>query len=256
MTIWPKWKEDRVYAVAILVLILSSIIYLGAKTINVNKQSKEIGQPQPYEHTITIDGEGKVTGKPDIATVTMGTESKGADVVSAQTANNETMDKIIAELKAMNISADDIQTSSYNVYEDIQWNAETNTSESKGWIVSNYVTVKVRDTAKLPNVLAMAGENGITNISGPTFTIDDPTNLKNEARVEAIAQAQKKAREVATSLGLRVESVVGYSEWAPSNDYAYFNDSLALKSAAPMPSIESGTNEVVLDVSITYKLME
>lgn len=259
MTIWPKWKEDRVYAAAIFLLIVSSIIYLGAKTINVTKQSQEVGQPQPYEHTITIDGEGKVTGKPDIATITMGTESKEVDVTSAQAANTEVMNKIISELKAMSISEDDIQTSNYNVREDTQWNEETGIYDSVGWIVSNYVTIKVHDTAKLPNLLAMAGQNGITNISGPTFTIDDPTNLKNEARIEAIAQAQKKAKEVAKTLGLEVESVVGYSEWTPSNDYGYFSEALSSSyaiSGASTPTIETGSTEVSLTVSITYKLVE
>lgn len=242
------------YAATILVLLVSAILYLGAKTFNTVKQTDEIGEPQPYEHTITIDGEGRVTGKPDIATVTMGTESHGVDVATAQEANSETMNNIISELKAMDISEDDIQTSSYNVYEDVVWNADTETYDSNGWIVSNYVTVKVRDTAKLPNVLAMAGQNGITNISGPTFTIDDTTNLKNEARNKAIAEAQKKARAVASSLGLEVESVVGYNEWSPSTGYDFYSSSAMFDSSYSLPTIETGSSEVVLNVSITYKL--
>lgn len=257
MTIYPKWKEDRVYAIAIFVLILSAILYLGVKIDNIVRQSEQIDQPTPYEHTISIDGEGKAVGKPDIATITMGTESNGVDAAVAQQANNTVMNKIIADTKTLGISEDDIQTSDYSIYEDTEWNSETNDYDSNGWIVSNYVTIKVRDTAKLSAVLAMAGQNGVTNISGPTFTIDDTTNLKAEARSKAIAQAQIKAEAVAAALGMKIEKAVGYSEWTPTNyfDYGYGGSSLKAE-ASTAPTIETGTNEVSLDVTITYKLVE
>lgn len=257
MTIYPNWKEERVYAIVVFALIVCAILYLGVKIDNIIRQSGQVGQPTPYEHTIMIEGEGKAIGKPDIATLVMGTESKGADVAAAQQTNNTTMNNIITQLKALNISEDDIQTSNYSVYEDTQWNPDTNELESKGWIVSNYVTVKVRDTSKLSSVLAMAGQNGITNISGPTFTIDDTSNLKAEARVKAIKQAREKAEVVAVSLGLKIEKIVGYSEWTPSNYYDYgYGMGGSSEKAASSPAIETGSTEINLNVSITYKLVE
>ncbi|KKT71607.1 MAG: hypothetical protein UX09_C0026G0005 [Candidatus Uhrbacteria bacterium GW2011_GWE2_45_35] len=240
----------------ILILLISSVLYLGIKSDNLLRQSEEIGQPVPYEHTIFVDGVGTVTGKPDIATLTMGTESKGVDVASAQFTNTATMNTIIAEIKKLEISEDDIQTSGYNVYEDTNWNSETQDYESAGWIVANYITVKVRDTSKISSILAMVGSNDITNISGPTFTIDDTTNLKAEARIKAIEQAQKKAQEIADSLGTKIESAVGYSEWSPvsvSDEYQMYS---SLSYDGGGPTIESGTNEVTISVSITYKLVE
>ena len=258
MSIYPNWKEDRAFAVAIFVLLIGAVLYLGVKIDNIVKQSEQIGQPMPYEHTIVIDGEGKAVGKPDIATLTMGTESKGVDVAAAQQANSTIMNKIIEETKTFEISEDDIQTSGYNVYENTEWNSDTNKMESKGWIVSNYVTIKVRDTSKLSLILAMAGQNGITNISGPTFTIDDTSNLKAEARSEAIEQAKVKATAIAASLGLKIEKIVGYSEWSPTNysDYGYGLGGALKSESAVMPTIETGTNEVTLNVTITYKLVE
>lgn len=259
MSIYPNWKSERAYAIAVFVLIVGAVLYLGVKIDNLVRQSAQIDEPTPYEHTIAIDGEGKAIGKPDIATLVMGTESKGTDAAAAQQANNTVMNKIIADTEALGISEDDIQTSGYNIYEDTQWNPDTNTYDSKGWIVANYVTVKVRDTSKLSAVLTMAGQNGITNISGPTFTIDDTSNLKAEARVKAIKQAEEKATAIAASLGLRIEKVVGYSEWTPTNYYDYssgMGGSLLSADAVSAPTIESGTNEVTLDVTITYKLKE
>lgn len=257
MSIYPNWKNDKIFAIAIFVLIVSTVFYLGVKIDNVIRQSKQIDQPTPYEHTILIEGEGKAIGKPDIATITMGTESKGVDAAAAQQANNTIMNKIIVDTKALGISEDDIKTSNYSIYEDKQWNSETGESESKGWIVSNSVTVKVRDTSKLSSVLSMAAQNSITNISGPTFTIDDTTNLKSEARTKAITQAQEKAAVIATSLGMKIEKAVGYSEWTPSTyDYSYAYGLGGSAEKISSPTIETGSNEVTMNVSITYKLVE
>jgi uncharacterized protein YggE len=258
MSIYPKWKEERIYAAFILLLVASAIVYLGVKTYYTIRQANEVGQPTPYEHTIVVEGEGKVIGKPDIATITMGTESKGIDAAAAQQANNTIMNKIIYETKAMGISEEDIQTSDYSIYEDEEWNPDTNEYESNGWIVSNYITVKVRDTSKLSTVLTVAGQNGITNISGPTFTIDDTTNLKAEARAKAIADSREKAQEIAETLGLRIEKIIGYTEWMPNSDYYYGyglgGSSESVKSA--MPDIESGSSEITLSASVTYLLVE
>jgi uncharacterized protein YggE len=255
MTIWPNWKEERVFAVAVLILLISTVLYLGVKTDNLLRQTEEIGEPVPYEHTIIVEGVGTATGKPDVATLIFGTETRGDDVATAQAQNSETMNAIIDKIKTMEVSEDDIQTTGYNVYEDQSWNPETYEYESAGWVVTNYINVKVRDTSKISALLAMTGTNGITNISGPTFTIDDTSNLKAEARAEAIEQVQEKARGIAASLGTKIEKIVGYSEWSPTNyDYPSYGSYLSYDAGGP--TVESGTNEVTVNVSVTYKLVE
>ncbi len=258
MNIWPSWKEQGPFAVALLALLVALVVYVGVKVDNTLKNSEQVGEPTPFEHTIYIEGEGRVTGTPDIATLSMSVDTKGDTVAAAQEENTETMNKIIDLLKGMGMAKDDIQTSSYNVYENTEWNSETETYESNGWIVSQQVTVKIRDTERIGEVLAMAGQNGITNMYGPTFTIDDPSNLKAEARIEAIEDAQKKATELSRSLKVQLERVVGYSEWSeqPGGPYPYASYALSEMGGGGTPTIEAGSSEVVMRVSITYKLVE
>lgn len=257
MNFWPSWKEQGPFAVALLALLVTLVVYVGVKVDNTLKSSEQVGEPTPFEHTIYIEGEGRVTGTPDIATLSMSVDTEGETVAAAQEENTQTMNKIIELLKGMSIVEDDIQTSSYNVYENTEWDAETETYESKGWIVSQQITVKIRDTERIGEVLAMAGQNGITNIYGPTFTIDDPSNLKAEARTEAIEDAQKKVTELSRSLKIQLERVVGYSEWAeqPGGPYPYASYAMEMGGGG-MPTIEAGSSEVIMHVSITYKLVE
>lgn len=256
MNIWPSWKEQRPFAVLLSLLLVLLVVFVGVKVDHTLRASEQIGKPEPFEHTIFVEGEGRVNGKPDIASLVLSVESKADTVAEAQTKNTETMNTIIDEIKKLEIAEDDIQTTGYNVYENYVWNDKTQISENKGWVVSNQVTVKVRDTEKVSAVLAMSGQNGITNISGPNFTIDDPSNLKAEARAEALEDAEKKAKEIAASLGVKLESVVGFSEWYEQPPYPQPYYAMAEMGGGGAPTIEAGTSEVVMHVTITYKLAE
>ena len=258
MSVWPQWHENKPFALVLLLIGAYTIVLLNAKIHLTMNQADEVGEPQPSEHTITVEGQGKITGRPDIATVTLGIDTKAETVETAQTENTATTNALLEKIKALGVSADDIQTSSYNAYENNEWNPETQEYTSKGWVVSQMITVKVRDTAKIATVLDTAGKSGVTNISGPNFTIDDPSSLKAAAREDAIADAHAKAKDIADALGVRVEEVVGYSEYTDGDSYPpYYADYDSVKSyGGTMPSIEPGTNESMLTVSITYALVD
>jgi uncharacterized protein YggE len=259
MNIWPSWKEQWPFAVALLTLLIALVVYTGVRVDLALKQREQIGAPEPVEHTIFFEGVGTATGKPDIATVSLSVQTEGETVESAQEENTSTANALIEQLKALAIHTNDIQTSSYNVYENTEWNSETETYESKGWIVSQQLTVKIRDTENIGDVLSMAGASGVTGVSGPSWTLDDPSKLKDLAREEALADAQKKVGAIASTLNLQIGEVVGYNEWAeePSGPYPYRGYTLdALEVGGASPDIETGTSDIVMHVSITYTLIE
>ena len=247
---WPTWKENRLFTVLFAVLIAAGIVFLLEKT-------ESLERPTPTEHQISIDGIGKATGKPDIATISFSVISKAADVATAQTNNTTTTATLLDQVKAQSISEDDIQTANYSVSEDTGWDETTNRQTHLGWIVGQSVTVKVRDTSKVGALLTALGQNGVTDISGPTFTTDDTSVLKAEARAKAIADAQKQAEAIEKSLGVHLRKIVGYSEWSdegsiPYGEKSFLSDAM-ISSIGPV-TIETGTNELSLHVSVTYSL--
>ncbi len=259
ISLWPKWNDNKPFALALLLALSFFIVFLMVKTGQSLRLTAEIGKPEPFEHQITIDGQGKVMGTPDIATVSMGVETKGETVAGAQQQNSDTMNTLVNRLIATGIMEDDIQTANYNVYENNVYNTETEMYEESGWVVSQNVTVKVRDTSRISTVLDTAGKNGATNISGPNFTIDDPSVLKDAARGKAITDASEKAQALAKTLGVRLKKVVGYSEWSdssyPTPYYDYVrSDMMGMGGGAP--DVYAGSNEVTLNVSITYQLAD
>ncbi len=255
-SLWPKWDENKPFALVLLVLSAFFVMFLWVKTDYTLKSSQQIGKPEPFEHSITVEGQARVFGTPDIATVTLGVESKADEVASAQQENTRVMNALNGKVKALGISDEDIQTSNYSVYQNYVWNPDTQTSEPRGWIVSQQITVKVRDTSKLSALLETAGTSGATNISGPNFTVDDMSKLKDEARAGALADAMKKAEELAQKLGVRFERIIGYREWTEGGSpppYPYYAEGMGGGGA---PKIEPGAAELILHSSVTYKLVE
>jgi len=254
----PRWEENKAMSLAILVLIAFLVMFIWVKTDKTIKETAEVGKPVPYEHSIYIEGQGKVTATPDLATVSFTVETRAVESGSAQSDNTSRMNDLMGRLREIGIADKDIKTSYYNVWQDSIWNPETGEYTPGDWVVSQTIDVKVRDTAKTGEVLSLAGEFGATSVTGPNFTLDDPTVYREEAREEAIADAMKKARVIADKLGLKIESVIGYSEYSP--DYyppmPYYSMAAEAMDAKSIPEVSEGETEVLLNVSITFKLAD
>ena len=260
---WPSFKEQRAFAIPLFLLLIFLILFFIVKTTFSLKEMQRIGKPQPYEHTIAIEAEGKAMAIPDIAQLSLGVETRAVDVPAAQQKNTETMNIIIEGIKGLKIAEEDIQTASYSVYQEEYWDADTQRNKKGDWIVSQQLIVKVRDMKNISSVLQLAGQKGVTNISGPTFSIDNLSNLKTEAREKGLEEAEQKAQQIANKLGLQLEKIIGYSEWYDNSvqPLPYYSQSMVNQlgmggSESSSPNIPSGTQEIKLNINVTYLLKD
>lgn len=212
--------------------------------------------------TITVNGTGKASAPPTVATVSFTVEHTAAKVSDAQDASTKQTNDALAALKKLGIADADIQTSGYNVSPQYETQpcapnrpCPVNTTVVTGYQVAQTVTVKVRDTSKAGDVLGALGQLNVQNVSGPNFAIDDPSGVQAEARGKAIADAKAKAQALAKQLGVSLGRVVGFSENSGPIPYAYGLGGAADKAvAAVAPSIPTGTNETDANVSVTYEI--
>lgn len=237
-------------------LAIALLVFIGAKARNTMEEYNYIGKIVRDRDTITIEGTGKVSATPDVAVVNLGVTSEGRSVKDVQRQNTEKMNSIIAALKAMDIVAKDIQTSNYNISPKYDWS--NGRQNILGYIVSQNVTVKIRNLDKTGDVLAKAGELGMNQAGGVQFTIDEPQKLQEEARGKAIDDAKKKAEQLAEKLGLRVVKVVTFSEGSqgyptPMPMYKTM-DAMVNAESAPAPDIQAGSLDVVSNVSVTFEV--
>nr|WP_306267901.1 SIMPL domain-containing protein [Pararhizobium sp. IMCC3301] len=162
--------------------------------------------------TLSLSGTGTVSGNPDMAVITIGTVSEAEDAVTALEKNTASTTGFINALKSAGIAAQDLQTSNFSVepkfvYPTSKSGSQPNTPNIVGYTVRNMVTVRVRDLKLIGSVLNEAVTLGANSISGPQFSVDDPSALEAEARRMAMADAIAKAEDYAGAAGISLGAI-------------------------------------------------
>jgi uncharacterized protein YggE len=249
-------------AVGMLILALAGTAFLVTKTI------KEIGGANDAgaQNTITVSGKGEAFAIPDIGMLSFDVSAEALTVDKAQADVTARMNDIIAYLKTMKISKDDIKTTNYNIYPRYEYNQKclangicpvNGTQVLVGYNVSHSVQVKIRKTEDAGIVLAGLGSRKVTNISGLTFMVENDKAVTEEARAKAIKDAKDQAKVLARDLGVRLVAIVSFSE---SGNYPvpYYSKGMAMDSRvsneAVAPEIPTGENKITSNVSITYEI--
>ena len=143
---------------------------------------------------ITVSGEGKATGKPDIAQLTLGVSKLANTVEQARNDAAASLDAMIKSLRDNGIAKDDIQTVQFNISPEYDYS--NGRQLLKGFRVTNVVSAKLRDINKTSKVVDDAVKAGgdSTQVQGISFTIDKPEELQAQAREKAVADAKARAR--------------------------------------------------------------
>ncbi len=237
------------------VLIAYAIVWVGTSIRNNLRNYETIGYAPKTERILRVDAEGKVTVKPDIGVTTIGMIAEAKTVSEAQEKNNKVMSDLVGRIKALEIAEADIQTANYNVYPQYQY------SEKEGRVLTGYevhqnVTVKIRDLTKANAVLALAGEVGANTVSGLEFTFDDRDAYVEAARMDAMKKLEKKARMLASTLGVRLVSVISYDEYeeGAGGPVPLYATSAKADMAMSSPSIEAGSNDVILHTVVVFEI--
>ncbi len=207
---------------------------------------------------ISINGVGEVTAAPDTAYVTSGVTTQGTTAREALDANTAAMTELLATLEAAGIAARDIQTSGFSVspnyvYTDARdENGYQLPPKIAGYMVSNSVTVRVRDLDALGSILDQSVTVGANTINGVSFTVADPTELYNEARRAAFNDARRKAELYADVAGEELGDLVSITE---SQSYGqpqpYMMRAMDAAAAAPVP-VATGELSFQINVQVTW----
>lgn len=261
-------KEKKNLMGAGTMVLLVAVLFVGAKFINEVKSNKYIGAGMAGQATniITVTGEGKVDAVPDIASINFTIESSKATQVESSNEVNAKTKTIVDGLKAQEIDEKDIKTDGYNSYPKYSneicpmYGGMPCRTESKiiGYNVSQNITVKVRKVDNASTVIDSINKIGVTNMSGPNFTFDDPSKIQNDARGLAITDAKTKADVLAKQLGVKLVRITSFNDnnggGYPMPMYANAKSDMMVSAAPVASEIPKGQNTVTSNVTITYEI--
>lgn len=255
MQIDESMKKPMGILMAALLVVL--IIYLLAITRNAFTANTFIGRSDAQLYTITIAGEGKVTAIPDIAQISLGLQTESKNVEDAQRENTDKMNNIISTLGELGIDKEDIKTSNYNIFPRYDYTRDRGQT-LRGYEVSQSVIVKIRDLETVGQVIESAGSLGANQVSGLSFTIDEPEDLRQQARIKALENATEKAETLAKVAGVKIGKLVSFSE-SGATQPPVFRQFATLEAVgiggSAAPDIEPGSQDITVNVTVTYEVL-
>jgi len=241
-------KANFVLAILITLAVTAIIIVTVIMSLKTNNQDR-----------FSVVGSGTVYAKADIANIEVGLKTSTQKTAAEATAEStNTMNKITAELVKLNIADKDIKTSNYTLTPVYNY-TNAKGQELVGYEVNQTLTLKIRDLNKIGDVISQTTAQGANQIGNISFTIDDEFALKNQARALAITKAQEKAVLIANESGMKLGEVKSVIENADPiiSPIMYTNaklDSSAGSAAVSIPNIQTGQNEIKVDVTLIYEV--
>ena len=201
---------------------------------------------------ISVTGEATVSVPPDLAVVDGGVSSEAKTAREASEANNAAMAKVLAALKGAGIDAKDIQTSRLSLQPQSAPN-RTGPSAVAGYRASNRVTIRVRDVAKVANVIDTLVGAGANEIGGINFMVSQASKLLDEAREQAVADARRKAEIYAKAAGVTLGAPLSISEEGSPGPMPFRKMAAGMAVSAP---VAQGEETLAVTVSVSWAIKQ
>jgi len=203
------------------------------------------------DSSIVAQATGTISGTPDVVTVVIGVQTQSASAQTALDDNNKRAADVIAVLKESGVAPADLQTSQLSVNPSYDEKGQLIT----GYQVTNMVTAKLRDISTAGAVIDAAGKTAgdAVRVQQLSFSIDDDSALRAEARADAVKRAQAQAKQMADAAGIQLGAIRSITE-TPVAMPAVYPSLAAADSAAGSVPIEPGSQELSVVVQVVYAI--
>lgn len=226
----------------------------------------ETGAEFCEQATVSTPGTATVDVDPDKVSVTIGVETEGETAAEAAAANADLMEKVLAALRELGVTDEQMATSSYNVFPIYNTTAPEvcimiyptppeclPKNEIVGYKATNSVTVTVDADFDAGSVIDTAIEAGATNVNGAYFFVsqEKQQEVRDSLIGEAIANARSRADKAAEAVGMEITGVKSIS----LNDvyFPVFYRELAADGAGSTP-ILPGQQQVTMTVQAVFNM--
>ena len=201
---------------------------------------------------ISVTGEATVSVPPDLAQIDGGVTSEAKTAREASEANNAAMGKVLQALKGAGLDEKDFQTSRLSLQPQSAPN-RSGPSAIAGYRASNRVTIRVRDVAKVANVIDTLVGAGANEIGGINFVVSQASKLLDEARERAVADARRKAEIYAKAAGVTLGVPLSISEEGNSAPAPYRRMAAGMAASAP---VAQGEERLAVTVSVSWAIKQ
>jgi len=211
------------------------------------------GVPPSDGTLLSVSSQAEVRRAPDLATISAGVVTQASDGNAAMRQNAEQMNRVLAALKAAGVADKDVQTSGINLHPQYRYE-ENQAPRITGYQASNTVNVKLRDVARIGKVLDALVASGANQVNGPSFGIEDPEPLYDQARLDALKAARARAETYANALGVRVRRIVSIGEGGAGMPMPMPRIAMMKADAYESTPVAPGESSVTVNLDVVFEL--
>ncbi|MCS6976627.1 MAG: SIMPL domain-containing protein [Gemmatales bacterium] len=217
------------------------------------------------KRTVYTSGTATVRVKPDSARLFLSVQTFNKSLKEARTENATRVAQVFNAIRALQVQGrkiPDMKMKTVNVDVSLVYSrpGEEKAPEVVGYRVTNSFTVLLTDNDPellsqfASQVLDVALENGVNQISGISFFKADLKEAQREALMKAVADAEANAQAMARGARVTLKepiSLNGSPEFRPYFDYRLTNAVQTAIGGADLPLV-AGDIEVTCNVNVTF----
>lgn len=203
--------------------------------------------------SITVTGDASISVPPDIAQIDSGVTTEAKTAREAGEANNKAMGIVLLALKNAGIAEKDFQTSRLSLSPQSAAAGRNPNAPFQivGYRASNRITVTIRDITKVADTIDVLVGAGANEISGISFMVSKASKLLDEARVEAIEDARRKAEIYARAANVSLGAALSISEETAPGPIPYRKMAAGMAASTP---VAQGEETLRVSVTVAYEI--
>ncbi len=237
--------EKNIVAVVLVVALLAIGAYLVVNT-------------DTGGNVVSVSGVSEITTKPDFVSLYLNVETLDNSAQISEEENSQITEEIMSSLTKLGFAKDEIETISFNVYPEYEYNQ--NGRIFKGYKTIHMMKVSVEETDFVGVVIDKVSDAGaLVNSVQFEITKEHENELKAEALELATKDAKNKAEAIARGSGGKLGKLVSVN----TNDYGYYpyvaymaGDSAGSVAEAKSSVTQISTRELTVSANVqaSYKI--
>jgi hypothetical protein len=237
-------------ALAVLATVAAGCTEEGSTTVSTTSEATGI----------TVGGHGEVVVTPDTGYIEIGVQVSAKTVAEARDLAAKAADAVVKSVKANGVDAKDVQTTQFLIQPQYVYPQNGGEPRISGYMVINTLSVKVRKLDNFSKVIddATAAGGDESRVQGIRFGLEDNQKALDQAREAAMADAKRKAEQLAKLGGVRLgepQAITDVTVTRPDEQLKF------VAASGPVPprtggptTIEPGSGKITLDLQVRWSI--
>lgn len=215
-------------------------------------------EPGPPPHSVSVNGSGEASAKPDRARLLLAVEQLNPDLKKAQDEVDRIVRAYLKDAKALGAKDEDLTTTGVSIAPEYVWPEPGHERRFTGYRVNRQLEIRILNLERLGDFVLRATADGVTQVNPPSLESSRFADLQKQALARAAEDARAKARVLAETLGAKLGSVQHIAEAGGEQGrrpMVYMARPSAPESGNAEMGISTGEIRVEASISVDFDLL-